>query len=62
MRFFKDAYLSFNRIGDVISKEEFIEIFEEIELTDSDFNRDRYVPGGIGQSKLYKDLKTQSGL
>ena len=62
MRFFKNAYLSFDRIGDVMTKEEFITCFENIELTDADFNRDRYVPGGIGQSALYNDLKEMSGI
>ncbi|WP_445749171.1 DGQHR domain-containing protein [Polaribacter sp.] len=62
MRFFKDAYLSFNKIGQIITKEEFITCFENIELTDADFNRERYVPGGIGQSKLYNDLKDMSGI
>lgn len=62
MRFFKDAYLSFNKVNTVIEREEFITCFENIELEDKDFNRERYVPGGIGQSKLYKDLKEQSGI
>jgi DGQHR domain-containing protein len=62
MRFFKDAYLSFDRIGQTITKEEFMTCFENIDLTDADFNRDKYVPGGIGQSALYNDLKEMSGI
>lgn len=62
MRFFKDAYLSFDKIGKIVTKEEFISCFEHVTLQDSDFNRERYVPGGIGQSKLYKDLKEMSGV
>lgn len=62
MRFFKDAYLSFNNIGRVITKEEFQTCFQNIHLTETDFNTTTYVPGGIGQSKLYKDFKEQSGL
>lgn len=62
MRFFKDAYLSFDRIGQIITKEEFMTCFENIDLTDADFNRDKYVPGGIGQSALYNDLKEMSGI
>lgn len=62
MRFFKNAYLSFDRIGDIITKEEFTTCFENIDLTDTDFNRDKYVPGGIGQSALYNDLKEMSGI
>lgn len=62
MKFFKDSYLSFNKPDNVISKESFTKCFENISLKDQDFNRDKYVPGGIGQSTLYKDLKNQSGI
>lgn len=62
MRFFKDAYLSFNKIGKVISKEEFREVFHPIRLKPQDFNKERYVPGSSGQGQLYKDLLEQSGL
>lgn len=62
MKFFKDAYLSFNSIGTVFETEQFESCFKNINLTGLDFNRDRYVPGGIGQSTLYKDLKEQSKL
>lgn len=62
MKFFRDAYLSFGKIGEVITKDEFISVFENIELQEEDFNTTRYLPGGKGISALYKDLKTQSGL
>lgn len=62
MKFFRDAYLSFNKIGSVITKEEFRTCFENITLAEGDFNTQRYVPGGIGQGDLYRDLKMQSGL
>lgn len=62
MKFFKDCYLSFDKIGQVISKEEFESCFSKISLKDEDFNTTNYIPGGIGQGKLYKDLKEQSGI
>lgn len=62
MKFFKDAYLSFNKVDTVISKEEFISIFDKISLKEEDFNTQRYLPGSKGQSALYKDLKELSGL
>lgn len=62
MKFFKDAYLSFGKIDEVITKEEFVSIFENIELEEADFNTTKYLPGGKGISALYKDLKNQSGL
>ncbi|MES2478907.1 MAG: DGQHR domain-containing protein [Bacteroidota bacterium] len=61
MRFFKTAYLSFNKADSVISKEEFKTIFDRITLTEEDFNPQKYLPGGIGQSALLSDLKAQSG-
>jgi len=62
MKFFKDAYLSFEKMNAVITKEEFKTCFENINLAEEDFNTLKYVPGGIGQGNLYKDLKEQSGL
>ena len=62
MRFFKDAYLSFGNLGTIVSKEQFISIFDRINLQESDFNRNRYIPGNIGHGTLYKDLLSQSNL
>jgi len=62
MKFFKDAYLSFDKIGEVISKDEFEECFKNVNLQEGDFNTQNYLPGTKGQSQLYKDLKEQSGL
>lgn len=62
MRFFKQAYLSFGRIGDVISKEEFKSIFDRINLDDNDFNKERFVPGSSGIGELYRELLSQSEL
>jgi DGQHR domain-containing protein len=62
MRFFKDAYLSFNRIGAVIGKEEFIAIFANITIQEDEFTKEIYIPGSSGQGLLYRDLLQQSGL
>lgn len=63
MRFLKDAYLSFNDIGSVISKEDFDKIFKFIDLKEKDFNnKQKYIPGAIGQTALYKDLLDKSGI
>lgn len=62
MRFFKVVYLSFDKPNNVITKEEFKSVFDLINLEEKDFNRQKYVPGGIGQSALYNDLKKESGL
>jgi DGQHR domain-containing protein len=62
MRFFKDAYLSFNRFGDVITKDEFANIFNKINIDEDDFNTQNYIPGTSGQTKLYKNLVEKSRL
>lgn len=62
MRFFKDAYLSFNDIGRVISKNEFIEVFDKIDIEGESINKHVYEPGSGGQAKFYKDLLAKSGL
>lgn len=62
MRFFKDAYLSFNRLDEVISKEEFVNIFNNIGIDESDFVKEIYIPGSSGQGQLYKDLVRKANL
>jgi DGQHR domain-containing protein len=62
MNFFKNVYLSFGKIGEVITKEEFYSIFEKIDIEEGDFNKDNYLPGTAGQGKLYRDLMERSGL
>ena len=62
MRFFKHCYLSFHRIGEIISFEEFSSVFHLIDLPDGSFTPDRYKPGATGQNALYKELLSKSGL
>lgn len=60
MRFFKDVYLHFDKLGEVISKEEFTQIFEKIHIDESDFVKEVYIPGSSGQGQLYRDLLKNS--
>lgn len=62
MRFFKDAYLSFDRIGTVVTVDEFSAIFSKIDIKENDLNKNTYAPGGAGISKLYSELLQKSGL
>jgi len=62
MRFFKDVYLSFDKIGEVVTKEEFISVFDRIDIPEANFNKEKYVPGSSGQAQLYKDLLSSSGI
>jgi DGQHR domain-containing protein len=58
MRFFRSAYLRFGKIGEIISQEQFSEIFSRIEIPE--FSPDRYKPGATGQIALYKELLEKS--
>ena len=62
MRFFRDVYLSFEKSNTVISKEEFIAIFDRIKMDQTTFNKGVYVPGSSGQGQLYRDLLEKSGI
>jgi DGQHR domain-containing protein len=63
MRFLGPAYLSIVRkIGEVPSKTQFEKLFAEIQMTDADFNIERYVPGTSGEAALFKAFKEKSGL
>jgi len=56
MRFFRDAYVSSDRIGEIVEKTFYKTILAKSSLKDSDFNRDNFLPGSGGQSKLYNKL------
>lgn len=53
-RFLRDAYVSFNAPGSIVTQEQFASLFERVGLKDSDFNPDRFKPGGSGQKDLYQ--------
>lgn len=61
MRFLREAYLYFNKIGSIIHKNGFYKIFKKIDLRDSDFNPDRYKPGSSGEGDLYRELCEKTG-
>lgn len=60
MRFFRDAYINSGRIGQVVPKEYYLRLFNKTSLNDTDFNRDNFLPGSGGQSKLYKQLLAET--
>ncbi|MCU0344646.1 MAG: DGQHR domain-containing protein [Ignavibacterium sp.] len=64
MRFLKDCYLSLigNNIGSVPSTAQFLKIFEKINIKVLEFNRNNYIPGSGGQSKMYNEFLMQSKL
>lgn len=63
MRFLKPAYHELvSNIGDVVTKEEFAGLLEDVEISDADYTKENYLPGSTGQSKLYNELLQQTGL
>lgn len=56
MRFFRDAYVASGKIGTIVDKDYYKVLLDKSSLKDSDFNRDNFLPGSGGQSKLYKLL------
>jgi len=60
MRFFRPAYIYVTSPGLVAKSDQFLQIFEQVTLDDSDFNPDRYLPGTSGATRLYRDLAEQS--
>jgi DGQHR domain-containing protein len=62
MNLFRDLYVKVNRIGELVSTEDYLKYFEKVKLVDKDFNRTSFIPGSGGQSSLYKTLKEQIGI
>lgn len=62
MRFFKDVYLSFGKVGAVVDKSEFEMVFHNIDIDENDFVKEVYIPGSSGQGQLYRDLLAKSNL
>jgi len=57
MRFLPECCKYLNYVYKEISISEFQEIFDSVNLSDSQFNRDQFIPGSSGQSALLKRLK-----
>ncbi|OEY73756.1 DGQHR domain-containing protein [Salegentibacter salarius] len=57
MRILRLLYPKFGKIGEVVTKEEFINEFEKVEIEEEELNRTNYIPGSSGQSKLYRELR-----
>lgn len=62
MRFLRDAYLYLNGPGEVPTTDDFLNIFNRINLNDADFDIEKYKPGTSGESSLYNDLKILSNI
>ena len=61
IRFLRDAYLYLTSTPRVVTQKEFERVFARCELTDADFNVDRFKPGSSGSAELYRTLAKALG-
>jgi len=65
MRVLPDVYLDLNAIGSVPSVDAFEEYFSRVTLNDQDFNKEVFIPGTGGKTRLYSalasDMKFKKG-
>lgn len=63
MRFLRPVYLELvQKIGEVPSESQFAGVFLGVDMTDDQFNVDKFVPGTSGESNLFKALREASRL
>ncbi len=64
MKFLGPAYISLvnDQIGIVPTTQDFVRIFDRINIAGSEITRSNYKPGGSGISTLLKELKLKSGI
>ena len=62
MKFFRHAYRHFAAPGDMVSSDQFLELFSAVSLDNADFNPQRFVPGSSGASALNRTLIEESGV
>jgi len=62
MRFFRYAYRNFAAPGQMVSLESFESLFADVKLKDADFNRDNFVPGSSGATRLFTVLMDETGI
>ena len=62
IRFLRPAYLNFTTEPLVVSTDDFFGLFKKVQLTDLDFNPNKFLPGTSGSTELYKLLVKQTGV
>jgi hypothetical protein len=62
IRFLRPAYLYFTTKPEVVPTERFSQLMAKVNLNDSDFNTERFIPGSSGSTKLYHLLVDQTGV
>jgi DGQHR domain-containing protein len=61
-RFLRPAYLAFTTTHEIVSKEQFRALLDNVSLKNSDFMTEVFPPGTAGASKLYRTLLNDTGL
>ena len=56
IRFLKDAYLAVATEPIVVGTEDFLKIFQQVDIKDSDLTSEFYKPGSSGSGTLYREL------
>lgn len=62
MRALMPAYKSLRASAQVPTREDFMKLFERINLSDSDFTSETFAPGSSGESELYRRFIEEMGL
>lgn len=62
MRVFRPVYGKLVRPGNVPSKEQYASLFQKVNLSDTDFNVERFKPGSSGEGDLAATMLTDMGL
>ncbi len=60
MRFLLPVYLKFCKEGEILSVESCQEVFNEIDIEDNEFTREKFIPGSSGVSALYRRLMSEA--
>lgn len=61
MRFFRQVYLNNCHSGEILPKAACEEVFNMIDIPDSEFTRDTFIPGSSGISALYRRMMVEIG-
>ncbi len=61
MRVLRKVYPNLNSNYGVVTKEAFVELLSNVDIEETDLNREIYIPGSSGQSKLFNDIIDQIG-
>jgi len=62
MRLLRPAYLNFTTTGEIVTKDQFLTLFNKVDVGDDHFTVDQYNPGTGGETALFNFLVNATGL